>query len=245
MVAQRTCDDKNKDYKMEFLSTLSQLTYRYRAWDIWKDFVVMLACAFSNSLDKAHYDIREKRYLEIIQRYSKEEQELFPKLAAQTVMALEENPEQDFLGNLYMELGFGDKSKGQNFTPYSVCRLAAEIAFQGNIASQIKEQGYITIHDPCCGAGAMLIAGIHIARQELEQMGLNFQNHVLIAAQDIDETVALMCYIQMSLLGIAGYIKIGNALTDPMAANDCKDNYWYTPMYFSRVWVTRRLLSEL
>lgn len=61
--------------------------------------------------------------------------------------------------------------------------------------------------------------------------------------QDIDETVALMCYIQLSLLGVAGYVKVGNSLTEPMTDNDDKENYWFTPMYFSNVWVLRRIFG--
>lgn len=65
----------------------------------------------------------------------------------------------------------------------------------------------------------------------------------LVVAQDIDETVALMCYIQLSLLGVAGYVKVGNSLTEPMTGNDNKENYWFTPMYFSNVWVLRRIFG--
>ena len=101
----------------------------------------------------------------------------------------------------------------------------------------------IFINDPCCGAGATLIAGIHAARKQLEKANLNYQNHLLIIAQDIDETVALMCYIQLSLLGVAGYVKVGNSLTEPMTDNDNKENYWFTPMYFSNVWVLRRIFG--
>lgn len=72
---------------------------------------------------------------------------------------------------------------------------------------------------------------------------LNYQNHVLVVAQDIDKTVALMCYIQLSLLGVAGYVKVGNSLTEPMTDNDNKENYWYTPMYFSPVWTMRRIFG--
>lgn len=70
-----------------------------------------------------------------------------------------------------------------------------------------------------------------------------YQNHLLVVAQDIDETVALMCYIQLSLLGVAGYVKVGNSLTEPMTDNDNKENYWFTPMYFSNVWVLRRIFG--
>lgn len=54
--------------------------------------------------------------------------------------------------------------------------------------------------------------------------------------------VRKMCYIQISLLGVAGYIKVGNALTEPMTPGDSMENYWFTPMYFSDVWHTRRTI---
>ena len=74
---------------------------------------------------------------------------------------------------------------------------------------------------------------------------MNFQNHILVSAQDIDETVALMCYIQLSLLGVAAYIKVGNTFTDPMTSNDTLENYWFTPMYFSDVWAMRRAVHQM
>ena len=52
-------------------------------------------------------------------------------------------------------------------------------------------------------------------------------------------------YIQISLLGLAGFIKIGNSITDPMSTDDSSEKYWYTPMYFSDVWSTRRMLRQI
>ena len=66
-----------------------------------------------------------------------------------------------------------------------------------------------------------------------------------MSGQDIDETVALMCYIQLSLLGVAAYIKVGNALTEPMTTADLLENYWFTPMYFSDVWAMRRAVQQM
>ena len=238
-------EQKSIDPKKEFLEIFKKLTYRHRAWDVWRDFIVMFACSLSNSADKEHYDEREKRYLRIIKKYSKTEQALFPELAAYTVMALEKNPEQDFLGDIFMSLNLGNGANGQFFTPYHVCDLMAKIAMGENVAQQVKEKGYITINDPCCGAGATLIAGIHEARRQLEKAGLNFQNHVLVVAQDIDEIVALMCYIQLSLLGVAAYIKVGNSLTEPMTTDDDGKNYWFTLMYFSDVWAMRRIFHRM
>ena len=136
----------------------------------------------------------------------------------------------------------GNKNSSQFFTPYHVCELMAEVTMDDTV-QKVEQDGYISINDPCCGAGATLIAGIHAARKRLEKAHINYQNHVLVVAQDIDKTVALMCYIQLSLLGVAGYVKVGNSLTEPMTDNDNKENYWYTPMYFSPVWTMRRIFG--
>lgn len=235
---------KNEDVRKQFLKTFHQLTYRHRPWDVWRDFIIMFACSLSNPVDKSHYDEREKRYLKIIKKYNKQEQKLFPELAAYVVMALEDNPEQDFLGGIFMELNLGSKSTSQFFTPYHICELMAKVT-EEDVAAVVKEKGYVTINDPCCGAGATLIAAVNEAKKQLEKVNLNFQNHVLVVAQDIDETVALMCYIQLSLLGVAAYIKIGNSFTEPMSTNDNGENYWFTMMYFSDVWAMRRLFHSI
>lgn len=236
---------KPRTHEKEFLSTFRQLlSERSRPWDIWKDFIIMSACALSNPVDKTHYEERENRYLDIIQKYEPRKQVLFPELFAHMVMALEEDPEQDFLGKMYMNLNLGYDELKQVFTPYHVCQLMADITI-GDIVSQVEKQGYITIDDPCCGAGANLIAAIHTARHKLEKAGLNYQNHLLVTGQDIEEVVALMCYIQLSLLGVAGFVKVGNTITEPMSPSDTTENYWFTPMYFHDVWCYRRIAHRI
>lgn len=231
------------DPQKAFLDAFKKLTNRHRAWDAWRDFITMFACSLSNPVDKEHYDEREALYLRTIKKYNKQEQELFPELAAQTVLALEKNPEQDFLGSIFMSLNLGNESNGQFFTPYHVCELMAEVTMDDTV-QKVEQDGYISVNDPCCGAGATLIAAIHAARKRLEKANINYQNHVLVIAQDIDMTVALMCYIQLSLLGVAGYVKIGNSLTEPITDKDSNENYWFTPMFFSPVWTMRRLFGR-
>lgn len=225
-----------------FIKLYRELTYRWTPWEVWQDFVTMYACAISNAVDKSHFNEREAMYLKRIQKYSKKEQELFPQLAAEVVLALEKNPEQDFLGKIFMELNLSNDSGGQFFTPYNVCQMMAKMTV-GDVVAHVKKHGYITINDPACGAGATLIAAVHAAAKPLSEAGFNWQNHVLVTAQDIDYTVALMCYIQLSLLGTAAYIKIGNTFTEPMGSADTLENYWFTPMYFSGVWSARRLFK--
>lgn len=235
---------KLQNPESDFLSTFNDLSGSYRTRDVWDDFVVMSACALSNPVDKTHYKERESRYLHIIGKYKKQEQQLFPTLFAQVVMAMELNPEQDFLGRTYTMLGLCDRKRKQVFTPYSVCRMMADITVV-NVVNQVRENGYITINDPCCGAGATLIAVVNAAKRSLHEANLNFQNHVLVTAQDIDEIVALMCYIQLSLLGVAAYIKVGNTFSEPMVSGDSTENYWFTPMYFSDVWSMRRMVWKI
>lgn len=235
---------REQQARKEFLQTFRSLTGRWRSWDIWTDFITLVACTISNSVDRLHYDEREETYLRVIRKYTKEEQQLFPKLFTHLVLALEENPEQDFLGDIYTELGLNSKEHRQIFTPYHIAHLMAEITIN-DIERQVSEQGYITIHDCCCGGGVTLIAAANIIKGRLKKVNLNYQNHVLVTGQDIDYVVAMMCYIQVSLLGIAGYFKVGNALTEPMTDDDSLDNYWFTRMYFFPVWHYRRIWHRL
>ena len=232
--------------KSVFAKTLLNLSQRYHTWEVWSDFIVMFACAISNAVDKTHAEEREAMYMKIIEKYNEKERMVFPELVAEVVNAIATEPEQDFLGSVYMELELGNHWIGQFFTPYDVCRCMADISV-GKAAEQIEQHGYISLNDCACGAGATLIAGVHAIRRSLENSNspLNWQNHVLVTAQDIDFTTGMMCYIQLSLQGCAGYVKIGNTLTDPMTTGDDSSKYWYTPVYFSDTWHYRRVFQKL
>lgn len=227
------------------MEKFEELSYIHNAWEVWNDFLILSACSLSNAVDKGHFKEREERYLHTIRKYaSKKEQAVFPELLAIVIMALEDEPDRDFLGKIHTYLGFSDHRKGQFFTPDSVGNVMASMT-ESDIVWLVREKGYISIGDTCCGAGGNLIAGVNVARKYLERENLNYQNHIMVVAEDIDETVALMCYIQLSLLGVAGYIKIGDCFTDPISNGDSTENYWFTPMFFSTVWTTRRLLKEV
>lgn len=223
-----------KDLKKEFIKKLDELVHYSdgkRRLEVWQDFVTMFACAISNSVDKKHWGEREKLYLKTVKKYPKKCHNMFSELAAYTIMALDRDQEQDFLGSIYMNLDLGNSNIGQFFTPYHICQLMAKITLS-NAVEVAKRDGYISINDPCCGGGGLLIAGINEVKKELKKAGLNHQKYLWVVAQDIDFTVALMCYIQLSLLGVAGFVKIGNALTDPVRENDSQENYWVMPVTY-------------
>lgn len=233
-------------HKSDFTKKFLHLSDRFHNWEVWSDFITMFAVALSNSVDKTHNIEREEMYMKIISKYNEKERMVFSELVADTVLAFEHNPEQDFLGSVYMELELGNHWIGQFFTPYDVCRCMAAIT-TGPVVEQIQQSGYVTLNDCACGAGATLIAGVHSISHALWKANspLHWQNHVLVAAQDIDFTTGMMCYIQLSLLGCAGYVKIGNTITDPMCENDDLSKYWFTPYYFSDVWHYRRIYHSV
>lgn len=234
-----------KEEQKPFIKIFDQLCQSRQHWKVWYDFVTMFAIAISNSVDAGQAEQRERRYLEIISGYGQMERSLFPRLVAETVNALDKNQEQDFLGDLYMGLGMGNHWRGQFFTPYHLCRAMADISLQ-DASEQIRRDGWISILDPACGAGATLIA----AANTLHSMGINYQEYALFAGQDIDPVVGQMCYIQMSLLGCPGYMAIGNSLTTPLTGHPLlpisRDgiDIWLTPVFCTNRWLLRRLLAK-
>lgn len=237
--------------QQEFVGTINKIAYRFQTWEVWRDFIVMFATALSNAVDKVHCEKREQSYMLIVKKYTKQELALFPELCAMTVKALEVDRDRDFLGEMYMALNLGNHWTGQFFTPYSICK-AMTMMTGGDFVSQIQNKGCIEVNDPACGAGATLIAFANVAQLQLTEAGYNFQNHILFTAQDIDMITGLMCYIQLSLLGCAGYVKIDNTLAHPMSADEAMKElskpescYWYTPMYFSDIWHYRRVCKAI
>lgn len=223
----------------EFAQGFDSLARHGNPWEVWQNFVTLSAISLASVIDTGYKATRENEYMKIAGRYTQKELLIFSELFHLVVEALEVNPDQDFLGRLYMLMELGNKAKAQYFTPYSVCRLMADmvLSFEG-----IEERGYITINDPCCGAGATLIAAMNTAKRA----GIFFHDHILFVGQDIDYTVAMMCYIQLSLLGCPGYVIVGNSLTEPhtVPLHD-HGNVWYTPFYFKDVWHWRRVFQML
>lgn len=229
----------------EFLDIFKQLCYSRSSWQVWADLITAMACSLSNAVDrtKEHFEKREKEYAECIKRLGSVD--VPAKILAITVMALENEPEQDFLGKMYMSLDLGNHWKGQFFTPYNICKLMSDISVK-EINGQIDEKGYISVCDPACGAGATLIA----AANTMKNLSYNFQNHVLFVGQDIDRVTGMMCYIQLSLLGCAGYVCIANTITNPLTGHVLfpkemeSQELWYTPMFQSNVWNYRRIFHS-
>lgn len=230
----------------EFLDIFKTLCYSRNSWQVWSDLITAIACSLSNTVDRTpkHFEAREKEFAECVKRLGSIEAPA--KILAIIVMAFENQPEQDFLGKIYMTLELGNHWKGQFFTPYNICKMMSEITAR-DVQEQIEKQGYVSVCDPACGAGATLIA----AANTMKDMKYNFQNHVLFVGQDIDRITGMMCYIQLSLLGCSGYICVANSLTDPLTGHVLfpeereAQELWFTPMFSSNAWFMRRTIKML
>lgn len=228
----------DQDAREQFAKGFARIGLKHARWELWSDFATMTAIGIANAVEyNAH---REEVYLRTIRKYTPEEQAMLAEITGCYFALVDADPWRDHLGDMYMRADLGIAQAGQFFTPYHLSRLMAGMQVDTAVA-RIEAEGWISASDPACGAGATLIA----LADALYQQGVNYQQTVFFAVQDINATTALMCYIQLSMLGCAGYVVIGDTLRQPDTAAapnaPAGENVWRTPMYFDAAWATRRM----
>ena len=133
-------------HQTEFVKIFNSLCGRYGRWEIWQDFVTLAAIAISNTVDRSQAAEREKTYMTIAGKYKPDEMLKFSQMLQEVVVGMDFNPDQDFLGELYMELDLGNDHAGQFFTPYDVCRMMAEITGT-DLQARVERDGWISVND--------------------------------------------------------------------------------------------------
>lgn len=193
-------------HQKEFIKLARDNARRFHLYEVFRDFCELAALSLSNACDPTQREPREARYLQVIGRYTKDEAQRFKAMLGCVVESLE-GRFHDCLGQLFMSLELGDHWKGQFFTPYPIAYLMAKL---GGVASRedLERQGFITLQEPACGAGCMVIASAQAMRDE----GINYQRRLHVTAIDVDQTAAHMAYIQLTLLHIPAIVIRGNAL---------------------------------
>ena len=213
-----------------FKQTFRQLApYKHR-YEVFKDFVTMAACSLHNGVHKD--DAREEEYLRIIGQYKPDDQQAFPKLLAQLVAALDEEP-RDILGPLYMELEIANKDAGQFFTPPELSELMAQMTFTPEL-DKLETQAFITAGEPAAGAGGMILALVKV----MITAGHNPVDKLWVQAIDVDRMATLMCYIQLSLWNVPAEVIVGNTLSWDIR------EVWYTPAHHLGLWKYRLRRKE-
>jgi hypothetical protein len=225
-----------------FIKLMREFNHSHNPFTVFSDFVEMSAIALSNRFDKANFDVREKRYMEIVGKYSKEEANRFAHMFAELQMCYRERVESiggpglkqyggsglgDILGGLFMALDLGNDRAGQFFTPYEVSFMMAKMVV--GTGDEIRKKGFITLNEPACGSAGMVVA----VAEAMHQEGLSYPEQLHATCIDIDIRCVHMAYLQLSLLGIPAIVVHGNALTVQSWSN------WYTPAHVIVGWTQR------
>lgn len=141
------------DHQKNFLKIFNGLTGKHSRWEIWEDFVTLTAIEISNSTDKVNATERTKMYQTIISKYSAKERDGMAEMLAEVVMGMEQNPDQDFLGSLYMMCELGNDHAGQFFTPIDGATILKRLEQCGRVC--YKSEDKITE-----GSAEKFVAGI-------------------------------------------------------------------------------------
>lgn len=202
----------------------------FDTYTVISDFFAVSAIAVRNNVDYGkERESYEQRYLSIVRKYRKEDLEIFAQALGVFMGWIQKAmdgdiPFRDFAGEIYMDSGTSSGKAGQFFTPYHVSHLMAEVNFdKEKIKAEIDADPdrLITIAEPTCGAGGLIVAAIDV----LKDAGINYAWNVFVDCGDIDSRCVHMTYLTLSLLGVPAVVRNGDAL-----ALDYSET-WYTPAY--------------
>lgn len=196
--------------KEEMIKKINRLSGSYASYEVFSDFVKCAALSISNFTEINQGKIKEKRereYLEIMRKYTKEERKVFPELMNLLIDAMEENIE-DVLGDVYMSGNMGNKHTGQFFTPFHISMLCARQRLPKIIEKPLE------VYEPSAGGGGMIIALVKV----MVERGINPQRYLEVTAQDLDWKGVYMTYLQLSILGIKAIVVQGDTLAEPFTS---------------------------
>lgn len=216
----------------EFQKAFERLEYRHSCADVWRDFIVIFACQISLTTECEQNEQRREMMEAARKRYTADELATIEAMIDITKKEMMLHPDQDFLGQMYMDLCLGKTGCAQYFTPYHISRLMAEMTVGMKEKEGESSDTFLPVVDNACGSGVMLIAYANAYRKRINDP----DKKILYVGQDIDSTVALMCFIQLSLLDCPGYVGIGDALKKrPEEIED--DNLWLTPCCYNEGYI--------
>jgi len=188
----------------------AHVAYRHDATTAVKDMFHTWVLALRNSFEPRGeaWDKREAEYMALVERYGRDGIEVFTECLGLITMASQESP-GDHIGQLYHALFANNKCRGQFFTPYNVSIMMARMTFSRDVIDNaIAEKGYVSAHEPSCGAGGMVVA----MGDALRQLGYDPTQVLRVHAIDIDRGCVDMTYVQSHLQGVPCFVEQADAL---------------------------------
>jgi hypothetical protein len=233
-----TTPSKAKPYtRQTFIDLFNSIAHHKHRYEVFKDFIFLSAIELHNSIfTKENKDqALEQEYIAIVGKYSRAEFDKFCQLFCNLIDLLQVEP-TDVIGGLYMELNLTNEKTGQFFSPPEISTFMAKI-LAGDALKNMQEchKPFITLSEPACGAGGMVLA----FASEMMNQGVNPAYKLFVQCVDIDRLAAFMCFIQLSLWGIPAQIIVGDTLT-----MEYRESY-YTTMFYLQRWETRLQYRQL
>ncbi len=186
------------DHRKQFIKAFESLAHHRERHDVFADFLEMAVCAIRKRTlpPGPAADAFEGQYMAVVKRNAAEDVRQMPTLLGIAALAVQEGG-CDFLGQVVGDLELINGHMGQFFTPYDVSRMIAEMTLQ-DAGELIREKGFITVSEPACGAGGMIIAAADV----IEKQGFDIGRQLYVDATDISPMCFRMTYLQTSLRGI-------------------------------------------
>jgi len=208
----------------EIIKKIDDSGYKVNKSKLISDVFECGAIAISNRIDFTMYDEREEKYRQIIKSYAPQERKVIAEIfgmifALLSSVVYKDGAFNDYLGELFMKCNQGNKKSGQFFTPYHISELMARMTITDE---SIKEGEIITIGDPCCGSGGLILATMDVLQNEYN---VNYARDCFVECADIDIRCVHMTYLQLSLAGVPAIIKHQDTLTQELWS------IWKTPAY--------------
>lgn len=206
--------------KNELITALKKLGETQGLNNAFTTFLELTATSICASCSPIDNEKHERRYLELESKMTPDTVKAYAHLTALLFSAICEHWDDpcDILGSVYHELRLNNEWNGQFFTPDYICRMMGTIINPTDEAS-VGEKGYMTIGEPACGSGAMIIGAVW----SMLRNNFDYQQKSFFVAHDIDIRCVWMAYIQLSLYKIPALVIHGNSLTDEEWSR------WYTP----------------
>ncbi|HEX3800227.1 MAG TPA: N-6 DNA methylase [Verrucomicrobiae bacterium] len=187
----------------DFRKLLDSLDHRHNPHKVFSAFTRFAACALA-------MQTREPEYFEEMKQWQKDDMSIFATALGALVMDMEAHPFEDLLGGYYMEQALSKKGQqwnGEFHTPPSICELMARMTLSD--LEKFPADQNITICEPACGAGAMILAIGKVCDPAMLR-------RLRVTAIDINPIACDMCFINTTLWGIPTRVIHGNTISNEM-----------------------------
>jgi type I restriction-modification system DNA methylase subunit len=198
------------EYKPEvFIKKLEKIDRSKSNRDKFRDFMEMAYCAYAKltAPNPERANELEERYMRVVGTYrDKDDVRKYPELLEMVGEGVKDN--RDYLGEVAGLMETLNPEQGQFFTPMSVSKALAMMTL-GDLRPQVEAQSYVSIAEPAAGAGGILLAAAEVFRQQ----ELNPNIHMFAHAVDVSNLAYQMCFLQLSMAGVAAYVERANSLS--------------------------------